>query len=474
MDGVAHRPRAGDVVGGCRLMRPIGSGGAADVWLAVDRLTGGRMAVKVYRDGDPPAGERLRVRHPHVVAVRRIVDDPPAVVLDLAEGGSLGGLVRARGPLDVGEVATVLATLGRALGDLHERGLVHGDVAPGNVLLAGDGRPLLADLADLRVAGGGPIAATDGFAAPEAAAGGAPGPAADVHGLCAVAWFALCGVAPDPAPPRMPLPLLVPAVPPALAELLAAGLDPDPRARPTPGELVEAVLSAARCEPLRLVAGALPAVPAGEAVTHRVRRPALDDRADTGHDGQGPEPAVRGSRRARRGRRLVAVAGAGLLVGAGLAAVGLVDRVSGVAAAGPLVPATLPTVPPTVVPSQARAPDEAREIVDEVVALRERSLRDGDAAGLDRVYVRGAPAGSADAALLAAHGALDIDLDVHAVAVAPSSGGDLVVDVTLATRRAGGPGVPVDPGTDTVRLRLVPAGAGSTGGWRIAEVTEPS
>jgi hypothetical protein len=178
------------------------------------------------------------------------------------------------------------------------------------------------------------------------------------------------------------------------------------------------------------------------------------------------------------------VAAAGLLAGAGLAAAGVVDRVTGVAAAGPRLPTALPSALPTVLPtagdpSARPAPPDFRAIVEDVVAARERSLRAGDGAALDTVYAPGTAAAAADAALLAEHGPLDVDLEVGRVSVvaapaspSPSAQMHVVVDVVLETRPAGGPGAGVEAATDTVRLRL-DAGPGPAG-WRISRVTAPS
>ncbi|MGF1645461.1 MAG: protein kinase [Kineosporiaceae bacterium] len=466
----------GDGVAGCRMLRPVGSGAAADVWLAVDRSTGERVAVKVYRGGVLPLGERLRVRHPNVLAVRRIVETPPAVVLDLAAGGSLGSLVAARGPLDVGEVATVVVALARALADLHAGGLVHGDLSPANVLFADGGRPLLGDLGDVAVAGVGPVAATAGFAAPEVVAGAVPAGPADVHGLCAVAWFALAGTAPDAAPSRVPLPLLVPAVPVELAEVLAAGLDPQPGGRPGPEDLVAGVLAVAECEPVRLVAGAFPALPRDEASTHRVRRP---EAGASGANTLLPDVPPAKPRR-RRALRLAAVAVAGAVAGATLGGVGVVDRLTGAAAAGPrpadgVTPGALATVEPSPAPRpESGASTEVAAIVETLVRHREEALRTGDAQALTRVYTPGSAAWVADVALVGEHGPLNVTLEVMAVRAVHGDGDRVTADVRLATRSGPPPSGPAGDGArveDTeheVRLTLVHGER-----WRIDAVTAP-
>ncbi|MGF1664147.1 MAG: protein kinase [Kineosporiaceae bacterium] len=468
--GAAAAP--GATVAGCRLLRPVGSGSAADVWLAVDRSTGQRVAVKLYRGGVLPAGERLRVRHPNVVAVRRIVENPPAVVLDLAAGGSVGSLVAARGPLDVGEVATVVVALAGALADLHGAGLVHGDLSPGNVLFTDGGRPLLADLGDAVVAGAGRVVATRGFAAPEVVAGSMPGGPSDVHGLCAVAWFALAGTAPDPVPPRVPLPLLVPAVPAELAQILATGLDPEPGRRPSPADLLGGVLAVAGCEPVRLVAGAFPALPRDEAPTHWLPRVG----SPTGGPGDPPRrpPWRRLVPRGRRALHLTVVALVALVTGGLLAATGMGDRPAGTAVSGSPAPAAsgaLATVGASAPPSPPSG-EPALAIVTELVAARQAALRGGDRAALARVYAPASPARATDEALVAEHGPLDVALDVVAVRVVATAEDRITVDVRLGTRPGGGAvpagGTRVEEVEDDVRLTLVQAE-----GWRIDAVDVP-
>ncbi|WP_340295723.1 protein kinase domain-containing protein, partial [Aquipuribacter hungaricus] len=285
-------PREGDEVAGVVLGSPVGSGGSGSVWAGTDVATGERVAVKLLhrRPGAGPsaaggtaagaragggnaAGEAGAVedagwllaregallgglRHPHVLAVRRVCSDPPALVTDLASGGSLAAQVAARGTLTPGEVVTVVAPLADALAALHARGVVHGDVTAANVLFVDRGRPVLADLGVARLAGSGTAWATPGFAAPEVLAGAAPGPAADVHGLGAAAWLALTGAVPPVEEDRLPLGLLAPSCPSRLTAAVTAALDPDPAARPAPEELAAAARATCPGTAVRLVPSA--------------------------------------------------------------------------------------------------------------------------------------------------------------------------------------------------------------------------
>jgi hypothetical protein len=236
MDHGSAVPAPAPRVPGLRLQHVLGRGAHGEVWAAVDTGTGEEVAVKLRRtvaaageaqapsaapdEDDAEAAERLareiallrRIDHPHVVRLRRVLDLPGgsrALVLDRAAGGSLARLVRRRGGLQPGEVVTLVVTLARTLADLHVGGVVHGDLSPGNVLFAVDGRPLLSDLGQGAVLGtdcGTTRWATPGFADP--APGSAADPARDVWGLGAVGWFALAGrppaAVPDPVPGPVP------------------------------------------------------------------------------------------------------------------------------------------------------------------------------------------------------------------------------------------------------------------------------
>ncbi len=244
---------------GLVLERLLGQGAHGRVWAARDAATGDRVAVKVGRRPDDPTSARepallARLEHQHVVRLRNVVDCPDgtrALVLDLAEGGSLAGLVEARGRLDPGETVTVTVALARTLADLHVRGLVHGDLTPANVLLTADGRPLLADLGVAGVLGSAEVAvwATPGFA--DLGPGPAADPVRDVHALGALVRFCLTGSA-VPAAARSEDATLRSATG-AGALLAVADLctDADPARRPDAATVARLAWDAAPARPLR-------------------------------------------------------------------------------------------------------------------------------------------------------------------------------------------------------------------------------
>ena len=113
----------------------------------------------------------------------------------------------------------MLAPVASALGRLHDLGVVHGDVSPGNVLLDLDGRPVLGDLGLGHVVGevSPGVWGTDGYVAPEVLLGGDPTPACDVYALGALGWLCLSGTVPGP-----------PGLRPELAEVSRAGEGSEP------------------------------------------------------------------------------------------------------------------------------------------------------------------------------------------------------------------------------------------------------
>ncbi len=340
------RPR----LDGYRIERLLGAGGSAQVWLGRDG-DGDRVALKVL---PTEASTReitvlRRLTHPHLVRIRgeAATDDGRAVlVLDYLPGGSLAQLVSSRGGLDPGEVVTVMTPLAEALGALHARGAVHGDVSPANVLFGEDGRPLLCDLGASVVRGvESREQGTDGFTTD--AGEGAP---ADVFGLGGVGWFVLTGRVPPPAAVRPPLAVVCPQAPLALTSLIERCLSADPRRRPSAAEVAMEAFDAQPPAPVRLVAPA--SIDAAEAVTHRLRRrgdetaevsletimmaatpaaerPARIDRTRLRREPVPPEP-----RRPRRSIVAAVVVLCGLLAGAGAGAAWMHGREPATVTAG--------------------------------------------------------------------------------------------------------------------------------------------
>lgn len=191
------------------LGRLIGEGATACVYEAEDNVLQREVAVKVFRQpdiGDSPSeriDEETRIlaslAHPHLLPVfdsGRGADGHRFIVMPLVRGTTLARELN-RGPLEPREVKRIGEALAGALAHVHERGIVHRDVKPSNVLLAEDGTPYLADFGFAHAVDGPALTATDcivgtaGYLAPEQAEGLPVTPAVDVYALGLVLLEAL-------------------------------------------------------------------------------------------------------------------------------------------------------------------------------------------------------------------------------------------------------------------------------------------
>ncbi len=303
---VAARPAAR---GAARyeLRDAIASGAFGVVHEALDRDTGKLVALKVlHRSGDPSVLARFereasaarRLDHPGIVRVldSGTSDGLPFIAFEIVRGTTLGKLVEEKGPLEESAALALAASLARALAHAHERGVLHRDVAPANVIVTERG-PVLADfglakdlLAAQALTRTGDVLGTLRFMAPEVLEGQAhrADERADVFGIGAVLHFALTGEPPFAGRSLAELAAEVrrgvaPAGSPRVAGLLARLVAARPEARPrTALEVAEAcealgvapsspesVLPRARSVSAETTAGAkLPAGPGAAPVSH--------------------------------------------------------------------------------------------------------------------------------------------------------------------------------------------------------------
>lgn len=188
----------------------LGQGGFGRCRLARDALLGRDVVVKeVPRLSDEPASALLearaagRLNHPNIVTVHDILEGPGTsyLVMEHIEGGNLRTHL-ARGPIERAMAMRILNDMLLGLDAAHERGIVHGDLKPENVLLTADGRAKLADFGSAASAPTAgtlvslPTRASGGtllYMAPEQVEGDGPSLASDLYALAAIAHEMLVG-----------------------------------------------------------------------------------------------------------------------------------------------------------------------------------------------------------------------------------------------------------------------------------------
>lgn len=258
-----------------QIVRFAGKGGMGTVFQTRDRASGELVALKVLRG---ESGERERfdreiallatVVHPNIVRLLThgtLPDDVPYFVMEWVDGERLDDLLEERG-ITVAQAVALAATLARALGAIHDAGLVHRDLKPSNIMLA-NGELHRVKLIDFGIArpvreeswltNTGMVVGTPGFMSPEQARGQRQlDSRADVFSLgcvlyeCITGWSAFAGEhslavrtkivlgTPPPIGDR------VPEAPPELVALVERMLEKHPDDRPRDGHAVADALAA--------------------------------------------------------------------------------------------------------------------------------------------------------------------------------------------------------------------------------------
>lgn len=257
------------LIGNYRLIRRLGQGGMSNVWLAQD-TTGQQVALKMLRQdlsGDADARARLsreaaainRVRSRYVADVLDLETEgqDAFIVTEFIDGDTLAEDVANHGPWSPADLSELAEKLAEALHDLHEAGVLHRDLKPGNVMLADHG-PVLIDFGIAQLTDGerltatGLVTGTPGYLAPEVLRGEDPSEASDWWALAAVLLFCATGLPPFGGGPLQAVLARVETgqchcvgADPQVAGVLTRALNPDPARRPDPQQWIADLASVA-------------------------------------------------------------------------------------------------------------------------------------------------------------------------------------------------------------------------------------
>ncbi|MEV4174402.1 protein kinase [Nonomuraea sp. NPDC049709] len=368
------------LAGRYRLDTRIGAGGMGEVWRGEDVVLARTVAVKVLLPGrmeDPGFVARFQgearamatINHSGVVDVYDygVSGDTVYLVMKFVDGEPLDRLLGRLGRIPPQPAMELIAQAASALQAVHDRGIVHRDVKPGNLLVQRDGTLVLTDFgiarSDManRLTDAGMVLGTAAYCAPEQAEGAPVTPAVDIYALGVVAYECLVGQRPfdgdsavtialkhiREAPPPLPQ-----EIPQAVRTLVEIALSKDP-ARRYPS--ARAMSEAARA----IASGQVPAVPElstgatmapppeayqPQTAPHQAQHQGLHQ-AGQQHDPNPYQTGVRmahddtavsdrrgGSRRAAKAPRrtgLIAGIAAAVVLGAGATAVALTGMTTG-------------------------------------------------------------------------------------------------------------------------------------------------
>src|SRR5215210_1232784 len=230
-----------------RIMRKLGSGGMANVYLAEDQELGRRVAIKILNDrhaNDDQFVERFRreaknaagLSHPNIVSIydRGEAEGTYYIAMEFLDGRSLKELIVARGPAPVNVAIDYARQILDALRFAHRNGIVHRDIKPHNVIVDAEGRVKVTDFGIARAGTSqmtevGSIIGTAQYLSPEQAKGAPVDQTSDLYSVGIVLYELLTGNVPftgdSPVEIAMKHISSLPAAPSALRPEIPPDLD---------------------------------------------------------------------------------------------------------------------------------------------------------------------------------------------------------------------------------------------------------
>jgi len=339
------------LAGRYRLTDRIAAGGMGEVWRGQDVLLNRAVAVKLLptgRAGDEAFLARFRAEaryaaslsHPGIARVYDYGESAEFggayLIMELVRGEPLSAILARAGRLSADATLDITAQAARALDAAHQAGIVHRDIKPGNLLIAGGGMTKITDFGiatavmaaqAAHLTETGMVMGTAMYVSPEQATGAPVAAASDIYSLGVVAYECLAGYAPfrasDPlaiayAHKHAPVPSLPPDVPAPVGDLVYDMLAKTPDLRPASAQVV-----ADRADMLRdALALGDPVAATGFAAATRVDLSAAQTsalRSDDGDPGGAQDRSAEASRRRRMAAGMTATlcalaAAAGLYV----------------------------------------------------------------------------------------------------------------------------------------------------------------
>ncbi len=203
------------IAGRYLIVKHIGKGGMADVYVAIDNVLNREVAIKILKgelSSDPVALERFkreaqastRLSHPNIVDIYDVGDDGSDhyIVMEYIKGQTLKQLIQKRGVLYYPEAVSMMRQLCSAIMESHRNGIIHRDIKSQNVLIKDDGTVKIVDFGIALANNAMQITSQDNvlgsvhYIAPEVAKGETATMQSDIYSLGIVFYELLCGDVP--------------------------------------------------------------------------------------------------------------------------------------------------------------------------------------------------------------------------------------------------------------------------------------